>query len=84
MHVLESDPELGGCPGNGLHLFCFTGMHTTNQVIACSLICNRNLAYGEGTRLDYYDVISTADEFGMAIMTLNLAWQGYKTRQLKD
>jgi hypothetical protein len=36
-----------------------------------SLICNRNLACDEVTRLDCCDVISTASELGMAIITLD-------------
>jgi hypothetical protein len=50
--VLESDLKDGGCPSNGLHSHCVTIVHPTIQVIACSLICNMNLAYDEGTRLD--------------------------------
>jgi hypothetical protein len=70
MHVLDPDSEAGGCQGNGLHLSCLIRVHTTNRVIACSLICNKNLACSEGTRLDCCNVISTAGELGMAIITL--------------
>jgi hypothetical protein len=56
--------------GNGLHLYCLTRQHTIIQVIACSLICNKNLAYNEGTRLDCYDVTSATSEFGMIIIML--------------
>jgi hypothetical protein len=70
MHVLEPDPEASDCPDSGLYLYCLIGLHATNRVIACSLICNRNLAYGEGIRLDYCDVIPTAGELGMAIIIL--------------
>jgi hypothetical protein len=55
-HILELDPEAGSCPGNGIHLYCLTRVHATNRVIACSLIYNRNLAYGEGTRLECCDM----------------------------
>jgi hypothetical protein len=68
--VLELDLEAGICPGRGLHWYCMTGLCTTNWVIACSLNYKRNLACGEGTRLDYCDVISAARELGMAIITL--------------
>jgi hypothetical protein len=70
LRVLELDLEAGDCPGNGLHLYCLTGLHTTNRVIACSLICNRKLACGKSARLDYCDVISAAGELGMTIITL--------------
>jgi hypothetical protein len=69
MHVLEPDPEAGNCPGIGLHLYCLTGVHTISWVIVCSLICNQNLACGEGTRLDCYDMISTVGECAMTIIT---------------
>jgi hypothetical protein len=71
MRILEQDPEVGDCPSNGLHLYCLTGLHATNRVIACSLICNRNLACGKGIRLDCCDVISVAGELGMVIITLD-------------
>jgi hypothetical protein len=74
MHVLEPDLEAGDCPGNGLYYYCLIGVHTTNRVIACSLIYNRNLACGVGTSLDYCDVISVAGELGMVIIT---HWVGF-------
>jgi hypothetical protein len=43
MHVIEPDPEVGDCSGNRLHLYCLTGMHATNHVIVCSLICKTRL-----------------------------------------
>jgi hypothetical protein len=55
----------------GLLLYCLTRLHATNRIIACSLICNRNLAYGEVTRLECCDVISIAGELGMVIITLD-------------
>jgi hypothetical protein len=67
--VHELDPEASICPGRGLHWYCMTGLCTTNWVIACSLNCKRNLACGEGTRLDYCDIISAARELGMDIIT---------------
>jgi hypothetical protein len=67
---LHPDLEVGDCLGNGLYLYYWTGLHTTNRVITCSLICYRNLAYGEGIRLNCYDVISAAGELGMTIITL--------------
>jgi hypothetical protein len=54
----------------GLLLYCLTGLHATNRIIACFLICNRNLAYDEVTRLDCCDVISVTSELGMVIITL--------------
>jgi hypothetical protein len=70
MCVLEPDPEASDCPGGGLHWYYLTGLHATNRVITCSLICYRNLAYDEGIRLNCYDVISAAGELGMTIITL--------------
>jgi hypothetical protein len=70
MCVLDQDTEVGDCPRNGQLLYYLTKLHATNWVIACSLICNCNLAYAEGTRLDCCKVISTADELGMATITL--------------
>jgi hypothetical protein len=70
MHVLDPDLEAGSSRGDGLHLYGLTGMHAINQVIACFLICNKNLACGEGTRLDCCDVITTTGDYGMAIITL--------------
>jgi hypothetical protein len=70
MHVLDSDLEAGDSSGNGLHLYCLTRQHIINQVIACPLICNMNLAYNEGARLDCYDMNSTVGDFGMAVITL--------------
>jgi hypothetical protein len=67
---LNPDPEAGQCPGNRLHLYCLTGVHATNRVIACSFICNRNLDYDEGTRLDCCNEISVAGELGMVIIIL--------------
>jgi hypothetical protein len=49
---------------------CLTELHATIRVIACSLICNRNLACDEGTRLDCCDVISVVGELGMDIIML--------------
>jgi hypothetical protein len=71
MCILEPDPKAGGCPRNELSLHCLTGVHTTNRVIACSLIYNQNLACDEGTRLDYCDVIFVVGELGMTIITLD-------------
>jgi hypothetical protein len=68
---IEPDPEVGGCMGNELHLYCLTGMHATIQVIARSLIYTRNLACGESIRLDCCDVIFTTCELGMTIITLS-------------
>jgi hypothetical protein len=59
MHVLDQDPKVGDCPGNGLHMYCLTRMHATNRVIVSSVIYNMDLVCGEGTRLDCYDMIST-------------------------
>jgi hypothetical protein len=70
MHVLDQDREAGVCPGNRLHLYYLTRLYATNRVIACSLICNRNLDCGKGTRLYCCDVISVAGKFGMVIITL--------------
>jgi hypothetical protein len=71
MRVIEPDPEVGDCPGNGIYLYCLTGVHVTNRIIPCSFIHNKNLACNEGTRLDYSDVISATGEPGMAIITLS-------------
>jgi hypothetical protein len=46
------------------------GWHAINQVIARSLICNMNLAYSEGTRLNYRGMIATSGHYDMAIITL--------------
>jgi hypothetical protein len=70
MHILDPDPEAGGCPSNGLHLYGLTKVHTTIRVIACSLICNRDLSYSEGTRIDCCDVISATTKLGLAIIML--------------
>jgi hypothetical protein len=48
-----------------------TKVHSTNRVIACPLIYNRDLACGADTRLDYCDLISTTGEHGMAIIILD-------------
>jgi hypothetical protein len=74
MSVLDTDSEVGDCPGNWRHLYCLTRVHTTNRVIACSLIYNRNLACDEGKRLDCYDVMSIAGELGMTIITLGILY----------
>jgi hypothetical protein len=66
----DPNPKAGGCPGNGLHLYYLVGVHATNRVITCSLIYIKNIPCDECIRLDYYDVISTADELGMTIITL--------------
>jgi hypothetical protein len=70
MRILDPDPEAGSCPSNGLHLYCLTKVHTTIRVIACSLICNRDLSYSKGTRIDCCDVISATSELGLAIIML--------------
>jgi hypothetical protein len=70
MHVLDPNLGIGDCLGNGLLLYCFVELHATNRVIACFLICNRNLACGEGTRLHCYDMISVTGEPGTTIITL--------------
>jgi hypothetical protein len=70
MHVLDPDLEVGSSPGDGLHLYDFTGLHAINRVIACSFIFNRNLACGEGIGLDYCNVIATTSDYGMAIIKL--------------
>jgi hypothetical protein len=67
MHVLKPNPEAGGCLGNVLHLYCLIGLHATNWVIACSLICNWNLACNEGSRIDCWEMIFTASEPSMII-----------------
>jgi hypothetical protein len=66
-----SDLEASDSLSNGLHLYCLIGQHAINRVIAYSFICNSNLAYTEGTRLDRCDVISTASDFGIVIITLD-------------
>jgi hypothetical protein len=70
MHILDLILEAGDSSGNGLHLYCLTRQHAINQVIACPLIYNMNLAYSKGARLDYYDMISTVGDFSMAVITL--------------
>jgi hypothetical protein len=47
-----------------------TELHVINRVIACSLTYNRNLAFGEGTRLDYCVVTATTDNYVIVIITL--------------
>jgi hypothetical protein len=69
MRVLEPDPEVGNCPGGRLHWYCLNGLHATNRVIACSLICNKNVACDKGARLNYCDMIFVAGELGVAIIT---------------
>jgi hypothetical protein len=56
--------------GKWVALSGLTWLHAINRIIACSLICNRNLACGEDTRLDCCDVIATTGDYGMAIITL--------------
>jgi hypothetical protein len=68
MHVLKPNPEAGGCLGNVLHLYCLIGLHATTWVIVCSLICNWNLAYNEGSRIDCWDMIFAASEPSMTII----------------
>jgi hypothetical protein len=70
MRILGPNPKADDCPGNGLDLYCLIQLHAINQVIACSLICYRILAYGEGKRLDCCDIISVADALGMTIIML--------------
>jgi hypothetical protein len=43
-------------PGQWLHLYCSTGLHDTNWVIACFLICN---------------VICATDDLNMVIIMLD-------------
>jgi hypothetical protein len=57
-------------PGQWAASPSLTGLHAIDWVIACSLICNKNLDCGEGTRLDYCDVIATTSDYDMAIITL--------------
>jgi hypothetical protein len=71
MRIPKPDPEAGNCPGDGMHWYCLIGVHATNRLILCSLICNRDLACGEGTRLDCCNVITAASELGMTIITLS-------------
>jgi hypothetical protein len=71
INVLDSYMEVGSSPGDGLHLYGLTGLHTINQVIACSLIYNINLACGEGIRVDCCDVIATTSDYNMTIITLD-------------
>jgi hypothetical protein len=51
MCVLDPDLKAGSSLGNGMHLYSLTVLYIINQVIVCSLICNRNLACSEGKRL---------------------------------
>jgi hypothetical protein len=69
-HVLNPDSEAGDFSDDGLYLYCLTGLHATNRVITCSLIHNRNLVFGEGTRLAYCDVIDAAGDIGMVIIMM--------------
>jgi hypothetical protein len=71
MHVLDPYLDAGGYPGDGLHRAGLTGRHATDWVIKCSIICNRNLVCGEGTRLNCCDVITTTGDYDMAIITLD-------------
>jgi hypothetical protein len=66
-----SDLEASDSLSNGLHLYCLIGQHAINRVIAYSFIYNSNLTYVEGTRLDHCNVISTASDFGIVIITLD-------------
>jgi hypothetical protein len=70
MHVLNQDLDTCDYPSNELLWFYLTGLQATNQVIACPLICNMNLACRESTRLDCCDVIFAAGELGMTIISL--------------
>jgi hypothetical protein len=70
MRVLKPDSEAGSCSSNVLLFYCLSGMHATNRVIVFFLICNKNLAYGEGTKIDGCDVVSAASELDMTIITL--------------
>jgi hypothetical protein len=70
MCILDQDLEADACPGNGLHLYCMIKQQDINWVIAYSLICNWNLAYNKGIRLECCDMISTASNFDMVIITL--------------
>jgi hypothetical protein len=70
IHVLDVDLEAGNRPRDGLHFHDLTGLRAINRIIACSLTCNRNLAYDEGTRLDCCDVAATTGDYDMAIITL--------------
>jgi hypothetical protein len=47
-----------------------TRLHAINQIIACSLLCNNNLACDEDKRLDYCDVIAITCDYDMIIITL--------------
>jgi hypothetical protein len=70
MHVLDPNLEASSCPGDGLNLHGFTSFHVIDQAITCFLIYNRNLFCGEGTSLDYCDVISTTSDHNMANIVL--------------
>jgi hypothetical protein len=70
MHILEPDPEVGDCPCNGLLLYYLTRVHATNRVIACSLICNRNLACGGGARLGCCSISFAAGDPSTTIIML--------------
>jgi hypothetical protein len=59
-------------PGQWVALFGLTRLHSIHRVIVCSLIINRNLAYGESTILDYCDMISTTSDYDMTIITLDM------------
>jgi hypothetical protein len=56
--------------GQWAALSSLTRLHAINRVIPCSLICNQNLACGEGIGLDYYNVNATTGDYNMAIITL--------------
>jgi hypothetical protein len=71
MCTLDPDLEVVNCSGNGLYMCNFNEQHTINRVIACFLICNKNLACSKGTRLDYYDMICAVGDFGMTIIMLD-------------
>jgi hypothetical protein len=70
MHVLDIDLEASNRPGNELHLYCLISFHAIDRAIAHFLICNRNLACGKGTRLNYCEVIASTGDYGMTIIML--------------
>jgi hypothetical protein len=55
-------------PGQWAASFILTRLHAIVQVIACSFICNRDLACGDRANLDYCDVTTITGDYDMAII----------------
>jgi hypothetical protein len=61
-------------PGQWVALSKLTKLSAIKRVIVCSLMCNRNLTYGEDTWLDCWDMIATIGDYEWP----SSRWIGFK------